>query len=133
MLEKHVVTAFLRSQGKILILRRSARVGTYQGKWAGISGYVETTPDEQALTEIKEEGGLAKEDLSLVTKGATVEAVDEKLGTKWVVHPYLFEVRNMDKIEIDWEHKEARWIDPDEIEKFDTVPKLKEALDEVLK
>ena len=133
MREKHVVTAFLRFEGNILILRRSASVGTYQGKWAGISGYVETTPDEQVLTEIKEESDLEKEEVSLARKGATVEAVDEELDTKWVVHPYLFDIRNKDKIKIDWEHKEARWIAPDELAKFDTVPKLKEALDEVLK
>jgi len=39
--EKHVVTSFLEYDNKILILRRSQAVGTYQGKWAGVSGYIE--------------------------------------------------------------------------------------------
>jgi hypothetical protein len=34
-------------------------------------------------------------------------------------------------IRIDWEHDEARWINPDEIQSYDTVPKLKETLESV--
>jgi len=66
LLEKRVVTCFLESDGEILILRRSGQVGTYQGRWAGVSGYIETTADEQALVEIKEEAGLSPEDLKLI-------------------------------------------------------------------
>jgi len=59
LLEKRVVTCFLESDGEILILRRSRQVGSYQGKWAGVSGFIETTADEQALVEIEEETGLS--------------------------------------------------------------------------
>ena len=59
--ERHVVTCFLEHDGQIMILRRSERVGTYRGKWAGVSGYIEegSTPSQQAWIEIKEEAGLA--------------------------------------------------------------------------
>ena len=67
--EKRVVTCFLESDGEILILRRSQRVGSYQERWAGVSGYVETTADEQALVEIEEETSLCGEDLKLVKRG----------------------------------------------------------------
>ncbi|GAG83818.1 unnamed protein product [marine sediment metagenome] len=67
--EKQVVTCFLESEGDILILRRSEQVGSYQGRWAGVSGYVETTADEQALVEIEEETSLCGEDLKLVKRG----------------------------------------------------------------
>lgn len=36
-----VVTVFLRRGGRILILKRSRKVGSYQGRWAGISGFIE--------------------------------------------------------------------------------------------
>ena len=52
--EKRVVTCFLESANEILILRRSEQVGSYRGRWAGVSGYIETTADEQALVEIEE-------------------------------------------------------------------------------
>ena len=56
---KKVVTSFIRHRGKILVLRRSEKVGTYKGKWAGVSGYLEDpTPLAQALREINEETGL---------------------------------------------------------------------------
>ncbi|ELK44964.1 translation initiation factor aIF-2B subunit alpha, partial [Haloferax sp. BAB-2207] len=40
----HVVTVFLRHDGRVLLTRRSDAVGTYQGRWAGVSGYVEGDP-----------------------------------------------------------------------------------------
>ncbi len=129
--EKKVVICFLESDGEILILQRSEQVGSYQGRWAGVSGYVETTPDEQALVEIEEEAGLKREDLQLVKKGEMISVEDEKLGVRWLVHPYLFHIRDRDKVRIDWEHKEARWIKPQEIVNYQTVPKLKEALAQV--
>ena len=126
--EKRVVTCFLESDGEILILRRSRQVGSYQGKWAGVSGFIETTADEQALVEIEEEAGLSQEDLKLIDKGEPLSIEDERIGIKWVVHPYLFHIENRDKIKIDWEHKETKWIKPEEIGNYQTVPKLKETL-----
>jgi len=129
--KKQVVTCFLESNGEILILRRSEQVGSYQGKWAGVSGYIETIADEQALTEIAEETSLAQENLTLIKKGKPLSIGDEKLGVKWVVHPYLFRIKDRSKVKIDWEHKEARWIKPEEIDSYQTVPMLKETLAKV--
>jgi len=56
---------------------------------------------------------------------------DEKLGVKWVVHPYLFHIKDRGKVRIDWEHKETRWINPQDIADYQTVPNLKETLDRV--
>ncbi|GAG50466.1 unnamed protein product, partial [marine sediment metagenome] len=102
--EKQVVTCFLESGGEILLLRRSEHVGSYQGRWAGVSGYIEQTPDEQALVEIEEETSLNGEDLKLVRKGKPLTVEDEKLGIRWVIHPYLFQIKERGKIKIDWEH-----------------------------
>ena len=129
--EKRVVTCFLESDGEILLLRRSEQVGSYQGRWAGVSGYIEKTPDEQAWVEIEEEASLCQEDLKLIKKGEPLIVDDEKLGVRWVVHPYLFHIKDRSKIKIDWEHKETRWIDPKDIDNYQTVPMLKETLDRV--
>ena len=123
-----MVTCFLESNGEILILCRSQQVGSYQGRWAGVSGYLETTADEQALAEIEEETSLSGEDLKLIKKGKPLPIKDEKLGIKWIVHPYLFHIKDRDKIKIDWEHKAIRWIDPKNIDDYQTVPMLKETL-----
>ncbi len=126
--QRRVVTCFLESDGEILILRRSDQVGSYQGRWAGVSGYIETTADEQALIEITEETSLSREDFELTKRGEPLVIEDERLGVEWVVHPYLFHIEDRDKIRIDWEHKEIRWIRPQDTGNYETVPKLKEAL-----
>jgi len=129
----HVVTCFLEHGSKIPLFRRSQRVSTYRGKWAGISGYIEVgnTPFEQALEEIREEARLDKRDIELVKEGQPLEVIDEQLGRKWIVHPYRFRVLNPEKIGVDWEHVELKWIDPLDIGKYDTVPKLVETWERV--
>ena len=129
--ERQVVTCFLMSDGAILLLRRSQQVGSYRGHWAGVSGYVESTADEQALTEIREETGLEREDLELLKKGKVLTVDDEEIGVRWVVHPYLFRIRDRSRIRTDWEHVEARWVLPQEIGDYETVPRLKETLERV--
>ena len=128
---KQVVTCFLEADAKILLLRRSSKVGTYQGHWAGISGYIETSADKQALIEIKEETALDENDITLVHKGKPLAVLDEKLKVKWIVNPYLFHVKNPQKIALDWEHQESQWIEPGDLDDYETVPKLKEALEAV--
>jgi 8-oxo-dGTP pyrophosphatase MutT (NUDIX family) len=130
--EKHVVTCFLESNGKILLLRRSRQVGSYREKWAGVSGYVESPPDKQAFIEIYEEAGLDADDIRLLKTGEPLFIDDNELGTRWVVHPFLFHVTTPEKVKIDWEHKEYKWIEPADIDNYDTVPGLKNTLERVL-
>jgi hypothetical protein len=80
--EKQVVTCFLESGGEILILRRSEQVGSYQGRWAGVSGYIETNADEQALVEIEEGTSLCWKDLKLIKRGKPLPIKDERLGVR---------------------------------------------------
>lgn len=133
MKQANVVTCFLlrRSGGddEILLLRRSQQVGTYRGRWAGVSGYIEETdPLTQAHTEIEEETGLAREDVQLLSTGDSLEVVDAEADRTWIVHPFLFEVREPASIRADWEHTETRWIRPEEVFQYETVPQLAEAL-----
>ncbi|OGN91498.1 MAG: hypothetical protein A2Z70_01505 [Chloroflexi bacterium RBG_13_48_17] len=131
--EKHVVTCFLEHGRKILILRRSSRVGTYRRSWAGVSGYIETNDIDQAFTEISEETELYKKDLNLIKQGKPLEVVDKNLNRKWIVHPFLFHVKAPEKIRTDWEHTEVKWIKPGELKKYQTVPGLAKALARVIK
>jgi 8-oxo-dGTP pyrophosphatase MutT (NUDIX family) len=129
--ERAVVTCFLESDGEILILRRSEKVGSYPGMWAGVSGYVELTPDAQALLEIAEETGLSREDIKLVKKGEPLRLEDRKSVVLWVVYAYLFHINDRNKVRLDWEHKEKKWIKPGELTSYAIVPKLKEVLAQV--
>lgn len=123
-----VVTVFLIHDGRILVLRRSDAVGTYRGLWAGVSGYLEQTPRDQAYTEVMEETGLGPDDIELLREGEPLHVRDDNSGRLWRVHPFLFAVTNVAKIRLDWEHVERRWVWPTELEQLDTVPHLADAL-----
>ena len=125
----HVVTCFLMRRGKILILRRSEKVGTYRCKWAGVSGYIEKgeRPVDTAFKEIHEETGLTAADAALVREGPILPVA----LTNFVVHPFLFEVKR-GRIRLDREHTAHRWIRPSELRRFGTVPGLSAALESVL-
>lgn len=116
-----VVTAFLKKNESILLLKRSEEVKTFKGRWAGVSGYLEMEdPAAQAKTEIKEETKL---DGQLLSKGETVRTRDGK--KVWNVHPFLFEVEG--EPELNWESEKYRWVKPNKIKEMKTVPKLWEA------
>jgi 8-oxo-dGTP pyrophosphatase MutT (NUDIX family) len=149
--EIHVVTCFLLRTGphghdEVLILRRSGRVRTYQGRWAGVSGYLEgartgarlgeppeadarpPSAEDQARREVQEETGLSPADAELTRTGEPFTFEDPDLDTRWTVHPFLFRVRPGATIAIDWEHTEVRWVRPGALGRYRTVPRLKEAL-----
>lgn len=133
MQEAKVVTCFLlrRSPGgdEVLLLRRSQEVGTYRGRWAAVSGYLEEAdPLAQAYREIEEESGLARDEVTLLRAGEPLAVVDAEAGRRWIVHPFLFEVGPDAQVRVDWEHTEARWVRPEGVSAFETVPQLSEAL-----
>ncbi len=134
----HVVTNFLHrtdiTPNKILLVRRSQRVGSYQNHWAGVSGFVEqdVTPEEQAYTEIREETGLQRDQVRLLQRGAVVEYIDPAINRHWYIHPFLFEVLTPDAVKTDWEATEMRWIEPSELGQYETVPKLQEVYDSAI-
>ena len=122
-----VATSLLiNDEGNLLILKRSEKVRTYKGFWGGVAGYVEENekPYETALKEIKEEVGLNKEDVKLIKRLDPIKFSDtyENQKYNWEIFVFLFKITDKSKIKIDWEHLEYRWINPSEIEKFNTVP-----------
>lgn len=128
--EVRVVTSFLEGEdGRILLLQRSDRVGSFQGYWAGVSGFLEAaSPLEQAFREILEETGLTASDVELQSEGAPVLSRD---GMRvFVIHPFRFRARRTD-VRLDWEHSRAEWVAPSEIGSRTVVPKLDRAWESV--
>lgn len=133
MQESHVVTCFVENAGQVLILKRSARVGTYQARWAGVSGFIEpgVSAAQQAWQELQEEVGITPEEATLLKEGAMVVIDDDKLGRRWYVHPFRFVITDRSKITLDWENIEFRWVEPEQIPTFPTVPGLYTAWENV--
>lgn len=122
MTETHVVTCFLRNRSDVLLLKRSAAVGSYQGKWGAVAGYAEGDPERAVRREIAEETGL-HEAVTMVRKGTPFPVEDADLDTRWIVHPYLFDCDRRD-VRLDEESVEMAWVSPTEILRRDTVPQL---------
>jgi len=116
-----VVSCFLRHGEDLLVLKRSDKVGSFQGHWAAVSGFIEDgeTPDVTARKEVREE--LSLEDPELVTAGAAVSVREG--ATIWTIHPFLFRARDRE-VQLDWEHTEYRWVLPSQLAEMRTVPGL---------
>lgn len=126
-----VVTVFLRHDADVLLLRRSETVGSYSGQWGAVAGHAEGDPDAAAREEIREETGLDPDsDVTLIRRGDPFDVVDEDLGTRWLVHPYLFDARTREVTTND-ETSEHEWVPPTEIVRRETVPELWTSYDRV--
>jgi translation initiation factor 2B subunit (eIF-2B alpha/beta/delta family) len=118
----HVVTCFLRECGEILLVRRSDDVGTYAGRWGGVSGYVEGDPADavdDARRELREETGVTA--ATLVRAGDPLEIVDG--DREWTVHPFLFDAAVRD-VTPNYELAAVEWVPPPVIRDRETVPEL---------
>jgi len=119
-----VVTVFLRHRGEVLLLRRSEDVGSYPGRWGTVAGHVEhDAPRASALDEIDEETGLAEQEVHLAREGPSFTVEDEDRGTRWTVHPFLFDADTRE-VTLNWETAEAEWTAPTALLRRDTVPEL---------
>jgi 8-oxo-dGTP pyrophosphatase MutT (NUDIX family) len=128
--EKHVVTSVVRCGDKVLMLKRSQKVSTNQGRWAAISGYIEKgeEPLAAARREIAEEIGL--EAATLLREGGL--HVIRGGDVIWNIHTFLFSAPD-EKVTLDWEHTEHRWLLPGEIEGLpDRVPGLAHVVNDLL-
>ena len=124
MTDTPVVTVFLRHRGEVLLLRRSEDVGSYSGQWGTVAGHVEhDEPVDSALAEIEEETGLSEQAVTLVHEGPSFPVEDEERGTRWIVHPFLFDASTRE-IDLNWETDEAKWAAPTTLLRRNTVPDL---------
>ena len=130
----NIVTSFLQNDSKILLLKRSDRVKSMKGLWAGVSGIIENNeiPINRAKIEIWEETGIEEIQIALLksVKEMRVSSPQYK-NHEWNIFPFLFQVDNP-KIKLNWENSEYRWIDPAEITNYETVPSLENILSNLL-
>jgi 8-oxo-dGTP pyrophosphatase MutT (NUDIX family) len=129
-----IVTSFIQDEQKLLILRRSNKVKTMKGLWAGISGIIEKneSPLTRAKIEIYEETGISEDKIRLVKNAAKLRINSPQYENhEWEIFPFLFEAKNPD-IKLNWENSEYTWITIDELKNYNTVPSLEKVLQNLL-
>jgi len=125
-----IVTSFIRANGKLLILKRSYKVKTMKGLWAGVSGIIEKNeePLKRAKIEIFEEVGITEEKITLVKAAEEMRVNSPQYENhEWGIFPFLFETKNP-IIKLNWENSEFKWINSKELENYETVPSLQKVL-----
>lgn len=129
---KRVATVILKKDDKILILKRSDKVSSFQGWWSGVSGGIRKNekPAEAAVRELREETGIDANADELISADKPIIVAE---GTRsWKVYPYLLRVRN-ESISLDWEHDKYEWIRPCELQNYKFVPRLDEVVNSLLR
>ena len=125
-----IVTSFIKDDEKLLILKRSNKVKTMKGLWAGVSGIIENDeePLKRAKIEIFEEVGITEEKIKLIKAVEEMKVNSPQYENhEWEIFPFLFETKNP-TIKLNWENSEFKWIDVDELENYETVPNLQKVL-----
>ena len=128
-----IVTSFLSSEEKYLILKRSDSVKSMRGLWGGVSGIIEGSeePLQRAKIEIFEETGISESKIVLSKTASEMQVSSQYSNHGWIIHPFLFTVKES-QIKLNWENSEYTWISPDEMSNYKTVPSLDKVLSRLL-
>jgi len=124
-----VLDVVIKCKDEILILKRGDRVLHYKQRWNILTGFLdEIRPlKDKVLQELKEELGI--ESVSNMKIKQHYEISDKEINKTWIIFPILVELNNKPKIELDWEHTEYKWIEPEQIDDYDAVPGVKQTID----
>ena len=125
-----IVTSFIKDNDRFLLLKRSDKVKTMKGLWAGVSGIIEGDEDplKRAKIEIFEELGITEDKIKFLKSSLEMKINSPQYENhEWEIFPFLFEVKNP-IIKLNWENSEYRWITKNEIKNYETVPSIEKVL-----
>ena len=125
-----IVTSFITNEKKILLLKRSDKVKSMRGLWAGVSGIIEKDeePLSRAKIEIYEEIGISEDRIRLIKTAQEMSVSSPQYENhEWIIFPFLFEAKDP-KIKLNWENSEYVWINVEELSDYKTVPSLDKVL-----
>lgn len=124
-----VINCVVKYKNKILLVERSKHLRLYPLYWNGISGFLDDKKSlqEKVSEEIKEEIGLTKKNIISIHYGQIFHQEAPKYKKTWIVHPVLVEV-NTDKIKLNWEARNYKWIRLTEAPQYKLLPGFDQVL-----
>ncbi|MFH1387968.1 MAG: NUDIX domain-containing protein [Patescibacteria group bacterium] len=116
-----VVSAIiLNSKNQVLLLKKSSHSDYFPNKWTWPGGHVgkDENLEDSLMREVDEELGIK---IEIIKQGKPVFFENNK------IIPFLTRTKSNGVI-LSNEHQEYRWINVNEINNFDLIPKIKENL-----
>jgi len=127
-----VINCVLNYKGKILVIQRSENLAFYPNYWNGISGFLDDkkTLEQKVKEELKEELGIGEKEIKSICVGEIFHQEALRYRKTWIVHPVLVNVRT-DKVKLNWEAKDYKWIRLRDAKKLKLLPGLEKVLERI--
>lgn len=124
-----VINCVLKHKGKFLAVQRSKELNFYPEHWNGVSGFLDDgrSLKQKVEDELREELKISKKDIVSIKLGKIFDQEAPKYKKTWIVHPVLVQVAT-DKISLDWEAQDYKWLKIKEIKKLKLLPGFEEVL-----
>lgn len=118
-----VINCVVKRKDKILIAHRSSYLKFYPNCWNGISGFLDDKKNlrEKVKEELREELGIPASAIISIRLGEIFNQEAPRYKKTWIVHPVLVKIKT-NKVKLDWEAEEYRWVKPKEAGKFKLLP-----------
>jgi isopentenyldiphosphate isomerase len=118
-----VISCYVEYKGKILVVQRNSGMRLYPNYWNGIGGFLDDykSVEDKVYEELKEETGLKKKDILSIKMGSIFHQDAPEYKKTWIVHPIIAKVLT-NKITLDWEAQDYKWVTPKEALKLKLMP-----------
>lgn len=127
-MEQRVVTGgFIVKKVKFLLAKRADDDTFYPGDWEIPGGQLEfgEEANDGVLRELLEETGLEVEAISPVS---VINYMNEEKNVQYIQINYLCKTQDDVVVKLSHEHSDYKWIDFEELSKFEMHPEMKKAI-----
>lgn len=127
-----VMNCVVKYRDKILVVQRSKELNFYPGYWNGVSGFLDDKRsfEQKVKDELREELGIPAKMVKKIRLCEIFHQEAPKYKKTWIVHPVLVEIAT-DKIKLDWEARNYRWVKFNEARKLKLLPGFDRVLEKV--
>ena len=127
-----VINCVVMHKNKILVVERNKNLNFYPGYWNGISGFLDDKKslEEKVKDELREELGIERGKIKKIRLGEIFDQEEPKYKKTWIVHPVLVDVAT-DKVKLDWEARNYKWIKVAEAKKLKLLPGFDKVLEKL--
>lgn len=127
-----VINCIVKYRDKILLVQRNKELNFYPGYWNGISGFLDDQRsfEQKVKDELREELGIPWKMVEKIRLCEIFHQEAPRYKKTWIVHPVLVGVTT-DKIKLDWEARNYKWIRIGEAKKLKLLPGFDQVLEKV--